>query len=265
MFKNINLNLNLSTIIIIGAIVLFVFGGGMKLYQNKVNKLKNKLETEIKLKDALLDSVRYHVNKENELVAEKLTIQETLKNLQKINGQLTNSQKELLARVKELNKKNAVITAALIENQVTIDSLMHNGQTIVDTTKKTITYKDTYKNGNKEVSYEFVAGNVTPFPINTTPTFLIKSLYFPNKQFVEFHWEKNKRNDYPISFSVSNSNDFFKTVNIESYAIPELKKDVVDPTGWQKIGEFFVRNGNKVIYIGIGGVVGIGGYWYLTK
>ncbi len=265
MFKNINLNLNLNTIIIIGVIVFFVFGGGLKLYQNKVNNLKDKLETEIKLKDALLDSVKYHKNKENELVAEKLTIQETLKNLEKINTQLTSSQKELLARVKELGKKNAVITAALVESKVVIDSLIHKGQTIVDTTKKTITYKDNYKNGNKEVSYEFMAGNVTPFPINAKPTFLIKSLFFPNKQFVEFHWDKDNKKTYPIAFSVSNSNDFFKTVNIESYAIPELKKDIVDPTGWQKIGGFFTRTGNKLIYIGIGGAIGAGTYWYFTK
>jgi hypothetical protein len=262
---NFNVNLNLSTIILIGVIAFLLFGGSIKLYQNKVDNLKDKLETEIKLKDALMDSIRYHKNKYNELVAEKLTIQETIKNLEKINGQLTASQKELMRRVIELNDKNAVIAAALVQNQIIIDSLIHQGQTTIDTTKKTINFNDNYKEGKKEFSYSFTIGKVLPAYMNEKPTLRIDSLYFPNKQFISFQWKKVKGKNYPISFSVSNSNDFFKTVNLDSYAIPALKKDEIDPNKWQKIGNFFRKNGQTLMYIGIGGAVGVGTYIIMTK
>jgi hypothetical protein len=260
-----NVNLNLSTIILIGAITFLLFGGGIKLYQNKVDNLKDKLETEIKLKDALLDSVKHYQNKENEWVSEKLTIQETIKNLEKMNGQLTDSQRELLRRVVEANKKNAIITAALIQSQVVIDSLKHQGQTTIDTTKKTINFKDNYRVDKKEFSYSFTIGKVLPAYMNEKPTLRIDSLYFPNKQFISFQWKKAKGKNYPISFSISNSNDFFKTVNIDSYAIPALDKDKIDPTGWQKFGNFFKKNGQTLMYIGIGGAVGVGTYIIMTK
>lgn len=263
--SEIKLNINLTTLIIIGVVLLGLIIGGFGLYQQRVNKLNDKLETETKLRNALLDTVKNYQNKEKEWVAEKLTIQVSLKNLEKIQGQLTANQKEMLDRIKEVNKKNDIITAALIQTQVKIDSLIHNGKTTIDTIKKQIIFSDYRKDGNKEVRYKFIVGNVLPSPLTAKPSLLIDSLSFPNKQFIEFHWKKEKKNGYPISFTVSNSNDYFKTVNIDSYAIPELSKEKLNPNGWQKIGNFFIRNGKTVIYISVGAVVGATATYFIIN
>lgn len=231
----------------------------------RIAKLKDQVETEIKLNDALHDTVSYYKNLHSEWVAEKLTIQETIKNLEKINGQLTESQKELLVRVKEIEKKNSIIAAALIETHVKLDSLLHNGKTTVDTLNKKVSFSDYYKKDGREMGYSLVIGNVVPFKFGTKPTLLIDSLYFPNKQFVEFHWKDEKKKNYPISFSVSNSNGFFKTVDINSYAIPAIQKDNLNPTGWQKFGQWMIKNGKTIGFVSVGIAGGVAGTWLMNK
>ena len=86
----------------------------------------------------------------------------------------------------------------------------------------------------------------------------------PNKQFVNFFWG-DKKKDYPISFSVSNSNDYFKTVNIDSYAIPQLQKDVVNPSAWGKITAWIKKSGGFIITVGVSGAAGAGLYAILHK
>jgi hypothetical protein len=227
--------------------------------------LKNKYQTEVKLKDALIDTVHTYQNKQKEWVAEKLTIQTTVKNLEKMNDQLTTSQKELLARVKEIEKNNHIIAAALFETNALIDSLVHKGETVVDTANKKIIFSDWRKDGKKEVSYKLIVGNVIPSKLGLQPTLLIDSLYFPNKQFIEFHWKNDKKKGYPVTFSISNSNDYFKTVNVDSYIIPEITKEKLNPNGWQKIGNFFVRSGKTIVTAASGAVVGAAAFWLMTK
>ena len=62
---------------------------------------------------------------------------------------------------------------------------------------------------------------------------------------------------YPVSFSITNSNDFFKTENIESYVIPNITKEHLNPNGWQKVQNFYYKNKNSVIYTTIGVGVGV--------
>jgi len=255
---------NVKIIAIVLAIILFL-SFILYLQHNKIRNLKEKYQSEVKLRDALLDSVGYYQNKENEWVAEKLTIQESVKNLEKINDQLTDQQRELMKRVKEIEKTNSIIAAALIQTNVKIDSLKHKGETIVDTTGKKITFSDLHKEGNKEVSYKFIVGNVLPARLDLQPSFFIDSLYFPNKQFVEFHWKNERKRGYPVTFSVSNSNGYFTTTNIDSYAIPEINKLKINPNGWQKVGNFLIKNGKIITYIAIGGVGGAGTYYLLSK
>lgn len=255
------ININLSTLVLIGIIIVLLFGGGIVYHQNRIDNLKKELATEIKLKDALLDTVTYYRNKEKEWVAEKLTIQTTIKSLNDLNGRLTENQKELIKRIDEVNKKNEIIAAALIRTQIKIDSLILQTKPTIDTLKKTIAFNDTYKDGKKEMSFGITVGNVLPAYKNITPYLKIDSLYFPNKQFVTFHWNNDKKKKYPISFSVSNSNDFFKTVDIDSYIIPEVDKNAIKPNGWQKIGRFITKNGKNVVLIGVAGVGG----WLIAK
>lgn len=265
--KSFNYNINITQLIL-GVLIVLILGiGGWKLYSNKVHKIENQLAAEIKLKNALLDTVHIFQNKEKEWVSEKLTIQGDIKDLQKMNGQLSADQKELLSRVKELNKTNTVIAAALIRTQLRVDSLLlADGNVTIDTNKKIIEFTGKYVDDKKVMNYGFTLGKVLPAYMTQKPTLKIDLLEFPNTQTVDFHWKNDsKKEGYPIAFSVSNSNDFYKTVNIESYAIKAIDKEVIDPNGWQKIGAFFKKTGNKFVYIGIGVGVGIATYAIFLK
>ena len=217
----------------------------------------------------MIDSVDYYQNKHKEWVAEKLTIQETIKNLEKMYGQLSDSQKELLERVKELNKKNSVISAALIRTEVKVDSLLakdgvDGGTVTVDTTEKKVNFNNLVSK-DSTFRYNIDVNHILPAYKDIKPTLLFKSLEFPNKQFIEFHWKNDKEKGYPIAFSTSNSNQYFKTINIDSYAIPPLDKVKLNPTGWQKVGNFFIKNGRTLVYVGVGAAAGAGGVYLLTK
>jgi len=242
--------------------------GIIRLKNNKIADLTEKYKTEVKLKDALLDTVKNYQNSYKEWVAEKLTIQETVKNLEKMFGQLTESQKELINRVKEINKKNEVIAAALIETNFKIDSLRHDvlngGETKVDTAKKTVSFNN-LASKDTTFKYNIEIGQVLPVKLNFTPTLLFRSIEIPNKQFVNFQWKNDRKKGYPISFTISNSNKYINVINVESYAIPPLDKVKLNPSGWQKIGNFFIKNGRTLLYVGVGAAGGVGGYYLLTK
>ena len=255
--NEIKLNINLTTILLILIILGLGVFGGIKLHRNKVNNLNDKYESQVRLTNALTDRVKYYQNKEEEWVAEKLTIQTSLKNLENLNGKLSESQQELVRRIRNVERDNTVIAAALIQANVKLDSLLHEGDVIVDTTNKNITFIDNYKDGNKEIQYNITVGNVLPSPTTATPTLSLNSLYFPNTQFIEFHWKNDKKKGYPISFSVTNTNEYFNVANIESYAIENLRKEFIDPNGWQKFVMWLDRNGNRLTWFGIGGAVGI--------
>lgn len=253
------MNMNLTGFFI-GAVLALLISFGFTQYQSKVNELKAQIQTEINLKEALLDSVSYYQNEKNEWVAEKLTIQTTIKNLQANNKVLNNAQKELLQRIKASTHESNIITAALLESHLLIDSLLHTGKTIIDTIGDNIIFAE----NNNDVEYKFIVGNVKPV-INLKPLLLIDLLYFPNKQFIEFHWEDDKDKGYPISFSVSNSNKYYKTIDINSYAIPQLSKEVLNPTKWGKVKGWFKRSGKAFKWIGVGSVIGGFGVYAITR
>lgn len=244
-------------------IILLLLGGGiMKFQSNRISDLKDKYQSEVNLKKALLDSLDIYQNKEGEWVAEKRTIQASIKELESMNGELTADQKRLLAKIKEVNRDNSIITAALIKANFVIDSLMHGGIVVVDTTNKTV---DFIEKVNPDIRYNIQARGVLPYPQGTKPTLFINNLTLPNEQFVEFHWMDEKKEGYPIAFSVSNSNKFVKVYDVNSYAIPELKPDILTPTGWKKIGVWLNKNGKIVGYVAGGIVIGAGGTYVLMK
>jgi len=244
--------------LLITVIVVVLLGMGTTIYfQNlSIKKYKNKYESEVKLKDALIDTMRVYKNKEGEWTAEKLTLQASMKEMTKMYGQLTESQRELIDKVKEINKKSDVIAAAVIKANVKIDSLLHKGEVVIDTVNKTLEFPE-FK--NPDINYDIQVRSVLPAFPNIKPSLFIKSLYLPNTSTVSFQFEKTKGN--PISFSVSNSNKYVQVANIESYAIPGIGKNIVQPTGWQKTWGWFKKNGT-IILVGTAGVVG--GY-YLSK
>ena len=184
-------------------------------------------------------------------------------------GQLSDSQKELIQRIKELGKKNDVIAAALITTEAKIDSLLakdgSDGNVVtVDTTKKMVNINNLAAKDTSFV-YDIDVNGVLPAFPGLKPYLLFKSIEIPNKQFVEFHWKNEKQKGYPIAFSISNSNKYIKTIGVDSYAIPPLDKLKLDPSGWDKFGNFMIKNGRTIMYIGIGTGIGAGTYWLLTK
>jgi len=216
----------------------------------KINKTNEKYLTEVNLKNALLDSIHYYQNKEKEWVAERLTIQVSIKNLEKINGQLSASQKELLVRIKEVQKKNDIIVAALIETNVKIGELKPS---TVDIKDSSIIFGDSTKN----LKYNIEIGHVKPINIGVMPTLTFNKFELPNSQFIEFHWKNDRKKGYPITFSVSNSNDYFKTTNIDSYAIPKLRKKDINPNAWDRFTKWTKSNGKIILSVGIGAAGGI--------
>jgi cell division protein FtsB len=225
--------------------LLFISGYFMR-QQN--TKLKVNLSEANKLNVALSDTIKQRYNEYNELVSEKKTLQTTIKKLESENITLNAEQKELLSRIKTLNKDKKVIAAALVETRIRLDSILNID--IIGVVEE----KDSalmFSGKSKYINYGITVNNVKPL-MNLTPTLQFDSLSLYNKQFIEFHWDKDKKNDYPISFSISNSNPYFTTSNIESYAIPELQKQEIDPSFWGKTKKWFKNNYDKPIYFTLG-------------
>lgn len=218
-------------------------------YSAKVVQQNEQLKQELLLKTALTDSLKTNQNKLGELNATKLTLQGTIKQLAAVNSDLNSSQKELIDRVKTADKINTVISAALISSTVLIDSL-RSIKSVIDTTKHSVTFSDSTKN----LTYKLIIDNVKAVN-DSLPKLTIKQLKMINSQFVSFQWLPGKNN--PISFSVSNSNQYFKTNDINSYVIPELIKVNVKPSFWQKVGKTVGTIGGTAIVFSVGVGVGV--------
>ena len=75
-----------------------------------------------------------------------------------MNEELTASQKELLARIKIADKDNSIITAALIEAEVLIDSLKGAGFVQINPEDTTINFTDT----TEFLVYDITIGKAIP-------------------------------------------------------------------------------------------------------
>ena len=249
---------NFKDILII-ILILLLFGGGYYLI-NMVNGLDSELSQTIKLNEALKDSVEYFETKEGEWGAEKRTLQGEIDDLLEENNDLNEDQKALLNTVKRLNKnfkkEREIFVAARIRYETLIDSLDNviANATDVDTVNNIVSFAQT--DTAAHFIYDLDVLGVRPYPETTHPEIQFKTIDFPNEQTISFNWDKNKRKDYPISFSVINTNKYFKVENIESYAIPELQKDKIDPTGWQRVWRWIKINGKYVLVGAAGFTIG---------
>jgi len=238
--KNINYKVAIPYVLVVLLIAVGAY------YFHRVNKLEISLQSETNLRLALVDTVGYYRNQRNELVAEKRTLQFKLNDKEFEN-------KDLVKRIKETEKKNAtlekkvtVFAAALIESQVTIDSLQKS-KVFVSERDSSVLF--TFK--SPDLEYTFKVKPVYIFP-KQPPLLTFVDFKIPNKQYIEFHWRNNPKEGYPISFSVTNTNPYFKTVNIESYAIPEIYKPDIKPTFWKKVGNGIKSGSKNLIYVGVG-------------
>ena len=249
-------------------LIFLIMGTTLYVQREKIKKLKEEKISIENLNNALHDSITYYQNAEKEWVAEKATIQASIKELEKNYGKLTDSQKELIDRVKELDKKNTVIAAALIQSNVKIDSLLAKdneaGNVVtIDTTKKMVNINNLAAHDSTFI-YDIDVNDVLPALSNIKPSLLFKTIELPNKQFVDFYWKNDRKKGYPVSFTISNSNPYVKTISLDSYIIPNIDKKFVDPSGWQKFSNFIFKNGKTVLLVGAGVGVGAGIVW-LTR
>lgn len=239
--KNINIKSLIPYIIILILLVVI----GFIIHRN--NKLSSDLQSETNLRLALVDTITTYKNQRNELVSEKRTLQFKLNDKEFENL-------DLVKRIKETEKKNAtlerkvsVFAAALVKSQVIIDSLQ---QSIASVSKEDSSITFTSKNP-KYLKYTLLVKPVLTIK-DKTPQLTFVDFSLPNEQFIEFHWRNNPKEGYPVSFSVTNTNPYFKTSDIESYVIPEINKPEIKPTFWQKMGKVTKSGGEKAIFIGIG-------------
>lgn len=238
--KNINYKVAIPYVLVI---LLLAVGA---YYFNRVSNLEIDLQSETNLRLAMIDTISTYRNQRDELVAEKRTMQFKLNEKEFENN-------DLIKRIKETEKKNAtlekrvtVFAAALVESKIVIDSLQKS--------KVFVSEKDSsvlFSSKSPNLEYTFKVQPVYTFP-NRPPQLTFVDFKIPNKQYIEFHWRDVAKQGYPISFSVTNTNPYFQTVNIESYAIPEIFKPEVKPTFWKKVGKGFKDVGGKLIYVGIG-------------
>jgi hypothetical protein len=106
-----------------------------------------------------------------------------------------------------------------------------------------------------DFEYDLTVFNVKPIDLKI-PKLTLNHIVFPNTQTVNFHW-KEEKDGYPISFSVVNTNQYFKVNDIQSYAIPSLKKEELEPNFWNRIKKFSKTTTGKVLVFGAGLFTGV--------
>lgn len=238
--------LDLKTIIILILFILLMLGLTYHINTSRKHALQHSQDE--KLQRALTDTLHIYKDKNGKLTYEKLTLQADVSDLRDKNITLTAAQKDLLKAVDKLNKDNKVITAALIEMGVKLDGIVNDKPVEVgDNHVRFATASDS-------LTYDIMVTNVRAIG---NPTLRFTKFDLPNTQIVSFQWKDNRKEGYPISFSVSNSNPLYKVYDINSYAIPELEKSKVDPNFWQKLGKFSRTTGGKIVFLGIGFAAGV--------
>jgi hypothetical protein len=215
----------------------------------RLNRYREQVAEQNSLIQAVSGKVTYYKNSLNEEVATKVTMQASLKTLQSQNSILSENQRELVERIKN-NKK--IIAAGLAQINFKIDRIESEASTVTDTTV-------TFNVSTDSISYDLMVEGVKPIGVN--PKHVLTSLRATNKMEVVFDWG-DKKDGYPVKFSVANSNPLFKVGNIDSYVIPEIKKEELKPTFGQKIRKG-IRD-NKTAFI-LGASVGVASAILVTK
>jgi hypothetical protein len=246
----------------ITVVLLLLLSFTIFLFNNRNNHLNDKIERQIKLNEALKDSVQLFQTNNGELVAEKRSLQGDIKDLLNKNTGLSKEQKDLLLTVNRLNKEwkkdREIFAAATIKYKSLIDSLntLIVGATDIDTLNNKVSFVE--KDTSTHFIYNIDILNVRPNPLNYIPKIKFNGLDFPNTQTITFNWDINDRKDYPVSFTVLNTNKYYKVYNIESFAIPELNKNIIDPNGWQKTWRWIKVNGKYILVGSAGILIGVG-------
>ena len=201
------------------------------------------------LNKALADTLHHFQTKEGDWGVEKRTIQAELSTLKDKNLVLTDNQKKLVKQIEDQNKTSQTIAAALIQLTAKVEGLSNEKPSVV--TDSTVQFVAV----SPDFEYDLTVFNVKPIDLKI-PKLTLNRIAFPNTQTINFHWKDDRKEGYPVSFNVINTNPYFKVHDIQSYVIPELKREKVKPTFWQKVGQFGKSRGGKLTIFGVG--VGVG-------
>ncbi len=204
---------------------------------------------ESNLRKALTDTLTHFQTKEGDWGVQKRTMQTELSTLKDDNLNLNANQKALIKEVERQNKTATTIAAALIELTAKVEGLENDNAVVTDSTVN-------FPYTSNDLKYNFTISNVKPLEFKK-PKLRINNLEFPNTQTINFHWKDDKEEGNPIAFSVVNTNQYFKVHDIQSYAIPEVKKAELKPNFWQKVSKFSKSTGGKLVFLGAGFVLGV--------
>jgi len=177
--------------------------------KKKTNEIAE-LNAKNNIQAVLLDTMTVRSNKLGSITAEKEAYEVELSFLQKDYDKLNAGSKELLNKIKVLENKKLLIEATNISQKAKIDSLINNKPNI-NKPKGIVTYKDSIYNKDKTVKlkYEFI---VRMLDYQLT----IKSIEMPNKLYISHKYSKDKSK---VLVDVINSNEYFKTLDIDGYII----------------------------------------------
>ena len=200
---------------------------------------------ESNLRKALTDTLTQFQTKEGDWGVEKRTMQTELSTLKDDNLNLNANQKRLIETVERQNKTATTIAAALIELTAKVEGMTNDNGIVIGDTSVNFPYS------SPNLKYDLTVFNVKPLDFKK-PILRINEISFPNIQEINFNWKDDKKEGYPVGFSVINTNEYFKVSDIQSYAIPEIKKSELKPTFFQKVGKFSKTNGGKIIVFTLG-------------
>lgn len=171
-----------------------------KISENKISHLSKQNN----IYSVQADSLKIYKNKLDEVTYEKQSLILTNKDIKNNYDLLDKNNKELVNKIKVLEKEEKVVSATNIDQTSKLDSIVDNHPANIDTVNSLINFVKDEK---------FLKYNIT---VNTkTPSLLIQSLEQPNKLFLTYAF-----NDKGVSVKVTNSNPAYSVNNISSYIIP---------------------------------------------
>jgi hypothetical protein len=235
---------NITSIVLI--ILLCVMFFKVTNMSNNLDKAARKQELTEKLLYALQDSMRVVTKANGEMAYERKTLQAELKDLKNQNLNLSSNQKYLLNQIE--GTKN-LINAGLIDIAVKLNGVYNTNSKFTNDSTVNFTHN------SDSIKYNIDIKNVARYK-ELNPVMKFNQFEIPNKMVVDFKWGE-KKEGYPVSFTVSNSNPMYKVNDIQSYVIPEIKKEDVKPTGWQKFKKKFNQYGKYVTGFGVGAGLGL--------
>ena len=216
---------------------------------NSRNAANAHLQQEISLRNALQSEMVITKDKLGRETAEKLTLQTDVKTLVDMKDKLSADKQQLIELVQRQDKDHKLIVAALVKTKVVVKEIRSEKPAVLtDSSASFVVATDS-------IGYE---ATVTGVHVDSAkvPSLVVRNLVIPNSSEISFQWGE-KKEGYPISFKITNSNPLFHTQNVESYAIPQLTKAEVRPNFFEGLS-LTLKNGKTPFVIGVSaGALGV--------